>query len=147
MYIPKYFEAFELVDKDTFEKFQNHPEVIFKMFDDGLLQFADLIKEHYNKTTVTINNWYWGGAFQWSGLRTPESPDYSKGSMHSVGKALDLKFPKIDVAAVRRDLMDGKIDCKGLITRVEIPHDNRKMGWLHVDTKPTNKEGIYFFKP
>lgn len=141
MYIPKYFEIHELVPKNLYESFGAHSELLWATFDDDLLKGIDWLRARYGSTT--INNYAYGhGNYEWSGLRlnVPECSFYSEGSMHSVGKAADLKFKECTAEEVRQDLK--RIKVVPWITRLE-----DKVDWLHVDTKPTGQDEIYLFNP
>lgn len=77
---------------------------MWSMFDTDLLKAIDWLWERYG--TVTINDWKWKGAFTQSGIRTKDSVHYSEGSMHSVGKAFDLKFKNVTAQYIRDDLVE-----------------------------------------
>ncbi len=81
---------------------------------------------------------------QWSGGRTPQSPWYSKGSMHTIKKdkegivlpnslkAIDSTFKEIkDLYKAQKFVYDNSKTIG--ITRMEV-----NVGWLHIDTKPTS---------
>ena len=69
----KYFKIFELVPLHIYKIYG---EGAWKFIDPRLIEMIDLIKEHFNKGTMAINNYRWGGDRNWSGLRTPKSPYY-----------------------------------------------------------------------
>lgn len=143
MYTPKHFKVHEIVDRQLYEAFKDHPYLLLRMFDESILRAADDLRERFGP--VTINNWKWDGDFEWSGLRTVHSPWYSPGSMHSRGKALDLKFKNYTADEVRAELK--KMKTHKYIKRVEEPRDGQVMNWVHIDTKDVGKKEIYFFKP
>lgn len=136
MYVPKHLIIQEIVPRDLYDMFKD-PAQLFALFDEQVLMGADWLRNRYG--TMTCNNWHLGGEFKWSGFRTTESPYYSQGSMHSVGKALDLKFSKISAEEIRADLR--KLEYVPHITRIE-----DGVSWLHIDTKPTNNNKLHFFK-
>lgn len=141
MYQCKRFEIYELIPKELYDMLGQNSWLAWSMFDENLLRGIDWLADRYSpKDPVTINNWYWGGAFNQSGLRTVGSEYYSPTSQHSIGKAADLKFKTITADEIREDLRQLKY--VPLITRVELDVD-----WLHVDTKHAGKNEIYFFKP
>jgi len=135
-YRSKYFRLHELVDRTTYE---NYGEKTWEFFDPSLLKVLDRIKEKFNKGTMTINNWYWRGDRQYSGLRTPESPYYSYTSMHSWGKAFDAVFSAYSAEHVRQYILDNIVDFQE-IKGIEID-----ISWLHIDTR--NREDLITFKP
>ena len=143
LYKCKHFSIEELVPKPLFDTL--HEDVLWGMFDPELLKAADWLRERYGQ--ATINNWKWGGVFSQSGIRTKDSSFYSEGSMHSVGKALDIKFKNISAEAIRADLkaMNERGEMIPYIRRIE-----DSVSWLHADVKPQRgvmKGYVYFFKP
>lgn len=136
MYTPKHLTIDEIAPRCLYDLVTDKDQ-LFNMFDEQLLIGADWLRNRYGP--MACNNWKQGGAFEWSGFRTIGSPHYSPGSMHSVGKALDLKFSKISAAEIRADLR--KLEYVPHITRIE-----DDVTWLHIDTKRTNSNKIYFFK-
>ena len=136
MYIPKHLIIQEIVPHDLYDMFKE-PAQLFALFDEQVLMGADWLRNRYGP--MTCNNWHLGGDFKWSGFRTTESPHYSATSMHSVGKALDLKFSKMSAAEIRADLR--KLEYVPHIKRIE-----DDVAWLHIDVKETNKNKLYFFK-
>lgn len=141
MYECKRFAIYELVPKELYEMMGPNTGVLWNLFDENLLLGLDWIADRYSpKDGVTINDWYWGGEFSQSGLRTTKSEYYSSTSMHSVGMAADMKFKNITAEEIREDLRQLKY--APLITRVE-----NKVSWLHVDTKPTEVKELVFFDP
>lgn len=143
LYKCKHFSIEELVPKMLFDIL--HEDVLWGMFDQELLKAADWLRERYGP--ATINNWKWAGAFSQSGIRTKDSNFYSEGSMHSVGRALDMKFKNISAEAIRADLkaMNARGDMIPYICRME-----DGVSWCHIDVKPQRglmKGYVYFFKP
>lgn len=138
----KRFAIHELVDKDT-----------FALLGDGawglvswkIIETIDKLKEVFPLGSMTINNYFWGGSREWSGLRTPDSPYYSAKSMHSmqedgVFKAVDIVFSKYTAQNVREFILSNQ-DMFPLIRRME-----DGVSWVHIDVKTTNKTEIVMFK-
>lgn len=141
MYKPKNFAPYELVCRNVYELLGEHDDNIYGLFDPNVLKWIQYMRDRYG--SFTVNDWYWGGASESRGLRTTASPYYSKGSMHSVGKAIDL-LPTGDYSAqeIISDLKEVKL--VPFITRIE---DLKDMTWIHGDTKQTNKGVTHFFLP
>jgi hypothetical protein len=135
MYVPKHLIIQEIVPRDLYDI--KDKDQLFGLFDEQVLMGADWLRNRYGP--MTCNNWHIGGDFNWSGFRTVGSPHYSPGSMHSVGKALDLKFSKISADEIRANLRN--LEYVPHITRIE-----DGVSWLHIDTKPTNNNKLHFFK-
>ena len=132
----KYFKAYELVSNEDYEKMGDAK--VWEIFDSGIIEAIDTIKEHFPHGTITINNWYWGGDRNWSGLRTPHSPDYSLTSMHSYGKAVDAVFSQYTAEEVRSFIVSNQrmfSKIKGIETDIN---------WLHIDSR--SREDLKLFK-
>lgn len=141
MYKPKNFSPKELVCPDIYKLLGDHDDNIYGLFDPCILKWAQWMRERYG--AFIVNDWHSGGQSQSRGLRTKNSPYYSKYSMHSVGKALDL-LPAGDYSAqeIITDLK--KIKIVPFISRIE---DLQGMTWIHGDTKDTGKDETHFFLP
>lgn len=142
LYIPKHFKPEELVDPVTYEMFKHHPELIYKLFNPDLLRWMDWMRERYG--ACTVNNWKYGGVRKWSGLRNPSCPEYTEGSMHCVGEAVDMVFTDWTAQAILADLkkLGNKVP---YIRRIE---DKPGMTWIHGDMNYNHPEvRPYYFKP
>ncbi len=136
MYKCKHFKIYELVDPVTYEKYG---EGAWKFFDIDILVLADALRERYGPCTV--NDWFWGGKFIYSGYRPSSCRIGAKMSLHRFFRALDMKFKNISAAKVRKGIRDdmGYWEVMGL-KRVE-----NKVNWLHIDTANVNP--VRFFNP
>jgi hypothetical protein len=124
MYIPKYFATHELVPQETFERWG---ERSLMFMDSRILENADKLRERYG--SITINNWFWGGDRQWSGLRTESTPYGSQYSQHRFGRALDHIFADVTAEEVRQDILQHP-EQFSLVTSIEL-----NTGWLHADCR------------
>lgn len=134
--ISKHFKIYELVDKDTYT---SRGEKAWELISPELIETIDTIKERFPKGSMTINNWKWNGDRNWSGLRNPSSPWFSKYSQHSLGCAIDAIFSEYSADEVRKDIIDNPDiypHVKGIETDIS---------WLHVDTR--NRDTVAIFKP
>ena len=132
--ISKYFKIQELVPKPIYLV---RGESAFELIDSKLIVTMDAIKERFPNGTMTINNWLWGGARLWSGLRTPDYSGYSKTSQHSFGRALDCVFSEYVVDEVRQYIIDNPEEFP-YVTGIELG-----TSWLHVDVR--NYDGVKKF--
>lgn len=133
----KYFKAYELVSREDYKKMSDAK--VWEIFDPNLIEAIDIIKEQFPHGTMTINNWFWGGNREWSGLRTPESKYYSLKSMHSYGKAIDAVFSQYAADEVRSFIISNPQlfpHIKGIETDIT---------WLHIDVR--NRDEVLLFKP
>ena len=131
----KHFKIHELVPKKMYEKYG---EKAWRYVDVRLIESIDKLKEHFNLGTMTINNYFWGGSREWSGIRTPDSNYYSYGSQHSYANALDIVFSEYSAEEVRNYIIYNPHEfpyIKGLELGVS---------WVHLDVR--NEDEIVFFK-
>ena len=131
--VSKHFKVHELVPKKLYEKYG---EKAWRYVDVRLIETIDKLKEHFNLGTMTINNYYWGGDREWSGIRTPDSPYYNVGSQHSYGNAVDVVCSEYTAKEVRDYILNnlGKFPH---IRGLEIA------SWVHVDMR--NEYNIVIF--
>ena len=131
----KYFKIHELVPRKMYEKYG---EKAWRYVDVRLIETIDKLKEHFNLGTMTINNYYWGGNREWSGIRTPDSPNYSYGSQHSYANAFDIVFSHYSAEEVRNYILEN-LDEFEYIKGMEL-----EVSWLHIDVR--NEDKIVLFK-
>lgn len=127
-YICKHFGLYELVSQELFEQYRDTQWRLWNIFDDRLLRGFDLLREDYG--SITINDWYWGGEFNESGLRIPGMETYSWTSLHAWAKAFDGKPQDTPVEKIRTDILSNKKDYHKWFTGVET-----NISWLHLDTR------------
>ena len=131
----KYFKVHEFVPRAIYDKYG---ERSWRYVDERLILTMDTIKERFNLGTIQINNYYWGGDREWSGIRLPASSDYSFGSMHSYANALDFVLSHYTAEEVRQDIINNPHlypHVKGLELEVE---------WVHLDIR--NERYLITFK-
>ena len=131
----KYFKVHELVPKKMYEKYG---EKAWRYVDVRLIEMIDKLKEHFNLGTMTINNYFWNGDREWSGIRTPDSPNYSYGSQHSFANAFDIVFSHYSAEEVRHYIIEN---------RHLFPHINGLelgVSWVHLDCR--NEDNLVAFK-
>ena len=135
MYKCKYFKIHELVPKQVFE---DRGEKAWELLDERLLITLDRLRNRYGR--MTVNNYYWGGGREWSGLRTPDSPYYSKYSQHSFGRGADSLFKDVTVDEVRQDILNNPDDpCFEFINSLELG-----VNWLHFDVRNCDRVKTYY---
>ena len=128
----------ELLPPDLYRAY-NKRGIFF--FDINALVTLDALRDRYGYCTV--NNWFWGGDFKWSGFRPWDCPEGARLSQHKFGRAFDCKFRNVTADEVREDMR--KADCFNpdskrpfpyefqLIRRVE---NYENMNWFHFDLAP-----------
>ena len=130
----KYFKVHEFVPKKMFAKYG---EKSWRFVDVRLIETIDILKEHFNLGTITINNYFWGGDREWSGIRTPESPYYSYGSQHSFANAFDILFSHYTAEEVRNYIINNPQKFKH-IKGLELG-----VSWVHLDLR--NEDEMVLF--
>lgn len=118
--------ADEYIPRELYLKYLHKPHLLIGMLDKRLVKADQLLRDKFG--LVTINNWIHGGDRQWSGIRTPESPDYSFLSQHSWGRASDKIFRDATSEEVR-DYIAKNWQTLG-ITCIEANVD-----WVHSDVR------------
>jgi len=136
----KYFAIYELVPKELYELV--HEDVLWRMVPEGIITFIDKLKEKFHEGSMTINNYFWGGDRNWSGLRLIGSKYYSKTSRHSSFDAVDIVFSKYDSADVRKYVLDNQDE----FTEIGGIEDFDGMTWLHGDIRPRRDSRIIVFR-
>lgn len=139
----KYYQIYEVVPKELYESYLE--DELWKMFTPQIIKTIDRIKEKFNKGSITINNYFWNGSYNWSGLRfnTDDCDVYNKNSQHTFDinknklcNAMDLKFSHYDVQDVQKYIITHRDEFPEL-TRLENTIGNDR-SWLHVDCKLPN---------
>jgi len=133
--VSKSFKAHELVPEHIY---RHYKEMSWKFINPKLIITIDLLKDHFNLGTMTINNYFWGGSRKWSGWRTPKSEYYSETSQHSLGNAVDIVFSHYSAEEVRNYIIDNPHIfpyIKGIELGVE---------WVHIDVR--NTDYVIIFK-
>ena len=105
--------------------------------DPDLVVLCQLFRDTFG--SVTINNWYWGGQYKYSGFRPPTTSVGGKLSQHRFGRAGDLKFKDKTVQEVYREILASEYYwyTKGL--RV-LENVEKTPTWLHIDIRDTGSE-------
>jgi len=132
-----HFRIHELVPPTVYKE---RGQKAWELLDERILRAIDELRDTFGP--ITINNWYWGGKFKWSGLRTANCKIGAKYSQHRYGRAMDLKFkhatPKFIRASIRKDFphwIDMGIHCV----------ENKTKTWVHVSCQ--NCSAIKWINP
>jgi len=139
-YIPKFFQPYELVPKETYERFENSLYRIWWMFDSRVLFTADVIRQRYGK--MVANTWFWGGIHQFRGWRPGDCGVGAEFSQHKNGRALDLIPIETTAKKIREDIKKGDDLLLKYITCIE---EGEFINWLHFDCR--NHKGLLIVTP
>jgi len=144
MYKCKHFKIFELVDPVIYRA---NGENAFAFFTEEIKQSIDGVREFFDRPT-TVNNWIWGGQFQWRGLRSHLCKEGALKSQHRIVEerlcnAIDFDVEGLTAEQVRREILNNQnIPSLRFITRME-----KDVNWVHIDCKPLDgQERIYMFR-
>ncbi len=124
--ISKNFFLDEYIPEGLYHEMEHKPHILIGLLDKRLIRADQKLRNVFGP--VTINNWATGGDRNWSGIRTPDSPFYSKTSQHSWGRASDKLFARATPDEVRAYI---KTHWKKLgITCIE-----ENVNWVHSDVR------------
>lgn len=143
----QHFKLEELVDKKTFEE---EGEKAWEHFDPQALQALDDLHDFFStlkgeKATVTVNNWKWGGPFQFRGFRPASyQPGVTPGSAHRKGKGFDCDIKGLTAFEARQAIVANKES--SLLTKITRLEGG--VNWVHFDLMqpPPGQERIYVFQ-
>jgi hypothetical protein len=128
-YRPKYFALNELVPPDVI---QARGEQAWQLMDERILRGADWLREKFGP--CVINGKFGGKGFTESGLRNPLTTTGARWSQHKFGRAVDMKFLKVNVKEVYDYILANQPEARANgITTVE--NINATPSWLHADCR------------
>jgi len=116
----------EYFPEKVYNKYKNRTSVLLFMLDKRLIEADQKLRDKFGP--VTINNWWNNGDRQYSGLRFPGDPYFSKTSQHSFGRASDKIF-KLATAEEVREYIEKNWKDLG-ITSIE-----KGVSWVHSDVR------------
>ena len=134
----KHFKIHELVPSKVYTA---RGEKAWSLIDPRLIIMIDELRNHFGR--ATINNYFWGGEREWSGLRTPDSPYFSAYSQHTFGRAVDIIFNDISADDARKEIIAKPEKWLDIVPSITLETD---IDWFHVDIRNGNL-GINTFKP
>lgn len=137
----KYFKVKELVPKEVYDVIG---EDAIKLLDPVALEALENVREILGVPLI-CNNWASGGSRNNCGYRTPNASVGAVRSAHKEGIAFDLISPDMTAAEMREKLEKNQHLLKHPI-RVEKWEGNKEITWLHIDTRDTKGQKLYFFR-
>jgi hypothetical protein len=130
----KHFQPQELVDTETFNKWDKTENGIWFLFRPEALITLDNMREYFN-SPITVNNWAIGGESQCRGFRPFSEPTGAKYSQHRLGNAFDCDIAGHTADEVREEILKNPDhDAFKFINCLEIG-----ISWLHFDTRNIQK--------
>jgi hypothetical protein len=151
IYIPKYFQLYELLPPELYTYDMMVSEAArergFANFDQKLLETIDVVREVIGLPLI-CNTWFQDGNRKNCGFRTMQCSVGAAQSQHKLGKAVDLICHKMSAEEMRQKIKANE-DKLPYPIRIE-----DGVNWLHIDTKdrkvhpthPAKTHKIYFFK-
>ena len=122
------FAIYELVDKETFEE---RGTKAWDLTDPTTIHVLNTLRAKFG--SCTVNDWYWGGKYQWRGLRTARCKQGSKYSMHRLFRAFDCIFKNYTAQQIRDMIKEDEAFWYAVgIRRIE-----NNVSWFHFDTAQT----------
>ena len=148
MYICNNFKLYELVDSVTYSMYGNRA---WEFFTSEILMSIDGVRD-FMQLPVRVNNWFWGGRFQWRGARTKICKVGARKSEHRLiyynnypphlCNAIDFDVKGMPAESVRGIILGYKDhELFQHINRME-----KDTNWVHIDCKPV-EERIKVFVP
>jgi hypothetical protein len=135
--VSKNFILQEFVSKEFYDKY-SWSSLWF--IDSRIIETCQKLRDNL-EIPLTINNWYYGGDRQESGLRVPGMKNYSQYSQHSFGRAVDIISKQMSAEEMRKHIFSNPS---------QYPHIKaieRKVTWLHIDCRNTNSKAFMLFDP
>jgi hypothetical protein len=130
-----FFSIKELVPQKLYEHFQSSQHILWGMFNEQALQTLVALRQHFGP--LTVNDWAWGGGYQYSGFRPFDCTVGADLSQHRLGTAFDCKFKNVTAEEVRQYIKDNPFEFP-YITHIEGDVD-----WFHFDCRfVPNWDGI-----
>jgi hypothetical protein len=117
----------------------------WKIFIDiRIVKVAQLLRDKFG--SITINNDYLGGSYNYSGVRPFDCKIGAKFSAHKFGRGLDLKFKEATPEEVQAYILQNEsLFLNTGLTRLEDAAITKT--WLHIDCTYTGLNNIHIFKP
>jgi hypothetical protein len=144
MYKPQHFAGHELFDQNYYhEILSDLGGRTFILYDDRVLITADRLRKRFGP--IVVNDWKWGGGFNFRGFRPPGCTVGAAYSQHRFGRALDMDPQSITAEEIRADIIAKPNEATyEYITAIETD-----ISWLHYDVRNHNKNelGLLVFKP
>ena len=144
----KHFRIEELVPRKVFNHFG---EKAWWFVDPYQAMELDIEREYFYGTKtgadygITINDWLWGGNYEFSGFRPIDYKEGAKYSLHRMGSAFDRKFKgSLTPAEVAQEIIKHKDNIFKWITCIE--DTAYTPTWLHGDGRNT-EERILIVRP
>lgn len=136
---PKNFALYELVPPEIYE---SRGERAWELLDVRILMSLQTLRDRVGR--IVVNDWWWGGRFKESGLRSFTTATGAALSQHRFGRAIDAK-PADVTPREAADYVLAHPDDFPYLTTIENPEATPT--WLHMDCRNHGQAGIWIVNP
>ncbi len=138
-----YFALYEIVSEEVY---QSRGDNSIELFSENALRTIIELRDLF-AYPITINNWKWGGKWQYRGFR-PASfyPGRVSYSQHLLGNAFDFDVKGHNAEECRTKIIEWKKE--GFLKYLTGLEDD--VNWVHVDCRISQRldeNGLFIFKP
>lgn len=134
IFVPSYFELYELVPKLIYYQYFAHQQKLWGIFDDRVLRTIHNLRLRYGR--MVMNTWYWGGRHSERGWRHFNTDTGAALSQHKFGRAADVVPHEVSAEQIRQDILaDPWHPDFEYITCIEMD-----TSWLHADVRNHDKK-------
>ena len=138
--ITKDFYLHEFIDRATYHKYG---ESSIWFIDPKIITLAQFLRNHFH-APMTINNWFWGGHYQFSGFRPKVCEVGGDLSQHRFGRGIDVKIKGITPTAIREEIRKNfAIFAKHGLTTIE----KNTPTWTHLDCRTVRSGKLFEVNP
>lgn len=140
--VSKNFELREFICPEIYEMWG---ELSLWFMDSRIIDIAQFLRTRLNKP-CTINNWFTGGQYKESGLRSHDTLTGGKYSQHKRGAAIDIKIKDYTPAQVHQFIKDNwsAFSLLGLTT---LENHEYTPSWNHLDTRNWGDHKLHIVNP
>ena len=146
-YRPIHFRIEELVPAGTYRKLErvsnsrgDMERRALQLLDWRILYTIDCIREQL-RIPLIVNDWYWGGEFQYRGWRPPACTVGAINSQHKFGRAIDFVSPRQEAEQIRLKILENN----RLFPYITYMEDGTT--WVHIDCRNADVKHIHLFQP
>lgn len=133
-----HFAIHELVPPKTYTRYG---EKCWWFIDPNLIALIDAMRDEFG--SATINNYFWGGIRDQSGLRTEGQKHFKPHSQHTHGRAADILFKEFSADDVRKAMCEDPDKWLAIAPSITLEEG---VSWVHVDVR-NGDHAIRTFKP
>lgn len=133
--VSKNFNIVEFIPQEIYTRYGDSA---IRFINKDLIKIAQFIRDRFNNTVV-INDWYYGGVYNESGFRTPDSNTGANLSAHKRGMAIDIKIEGYSSEYIRQDIIQNyDVYREYGVTAIELD----TVGWVHISVENFNKDEL-----